>query len=286
MLKRIGRISIILMVYAALLGIGLYTWKGVSTPPAVQAQSFEPFSRTFSVPYSASNQYILSCTTSSSGCIPNFKQVAHTVTEATVGTPDVSCESLLDFTNDGTHYFTLAGGGATPTSTTVTYSANGYYQGYRIKTGPCSVPQTITYTGYSVTVPLNNVTSASSISFENVTSLLPSQFLPPVIESLNCLNTNTSTAYLQLMLTASATEPPLGTALDIFLQLGIPAGANYTFSNTNFDFLSLSASSLAVYSWIGAATAYNGSTPVSDPVYCTIQWNFSGPYSPFNPPSQ
>lgn len=284
MLKQIGRISILLVVYAALLGVSLYTWKGVNNPPSVQAQSFEPFSRTFIIPFSASNQYIPSCTTGSTGCIPNFKQVAHTITESVSATPDTTCESLLDFTSDGTHYFTMAAGGATPTSTSVTYSANGYYQGYRIKVGPCSVAQTITYTGYSGAEPVNNITSAQTYYFTGAQAILSNPFTPPVIQSLNCTNTNNSLAFIQLLFTTTNSAPSLGSSADE-LDIPIAASASYSFPNTNFDFLSLSLNASATYFWMGAATALRGSTAVSDPVYCTIQWNTSGPYVPFNPPS-
>jgi hypothetical protein len=253
--------------------------------PDVQAQSFEPFYKVFNVPASGSVQYIPSCTTGTAGCIPNFKQVGHSVTEQTAAGVSGFCQSLLDFSVDNVKFSTLAAGTTSTLNTqgVVSYSANGYYNYYRIKVGPCNAPQTITYVGYSNVLPLQNISTAGTDTITGPVPVLSNLFVPAVIQSFTCLNTNSSAAYLQLMVTPTSATPTLGGA-SVFLQIPLAGSAEYTFP-VNLTLQSLSQIAGYNYLWIGAATAFSGSTPVTNPVYCTFQFNLSGPYTPFNPPS-
>ncbi len=255
--------------------------------PQVEAQGFAPASKTFTVPsFLSGNQYIPACTISQNGCINNIKAVSHSVVEQLSAVPSGECASELDFSSDNVKYFSFAGGITTLAASTAaaTYTGNGYYNYVRVKLWPCSVTQTITYTGYSVSQPIAPISQFRSVNFTTAAALVAGpQTIPLVMQSFQCLNTNASTAFLQLLLNSSPTPPTLGSASD-FLDIAIPTGL-YSYPGSNFTFASLSQSSVYSYFWAGASTTLAGATGVTDPVYCTFQYNVSGPFFPFNPPS-
>lgn len=286
-MMHVKRIAILTLGYVALLSAGLFMVDSLIPPSRVKAQSFEPYSKTFTIPaFLSGNQYIPACTTGSTGCIPNFKQVSHSVIETIGSVPSGECASELDFSSDNATFFTFAGGVATlgASSAAATYSGNGYYQYTRIKVWPCSVAQTITYTGYSTPQPLAPVSEFRSVNFTTAAAdVAGPQTIPLLFQSFQCLNTNASTVFLQMLFNSSSSVPTLGGTSD-FLDIAIPAGF-YSYPQANFTFASISQSSVYTYFWVGASTTLKGATGVTDSVYCTFQFNVSGPFFPFNPPS-
>lgn len=280
-------LSILFAVGILSAGLLILHFANVATndPPTVFAQSFEPFTRTFTIPASASVQYIPTCTTGQTGCIPNLKQIGHTVTEATTAGVLGRCGSLLDFSNDQVNWYTFAAGSTSTLSTQgiTSYSANGYYNYYRIKLSACNVTQTVTYVGYSSPLPLQNISTAATDTIASVVPIISNSFTPFVIQSMSCLNTNGATAYLQFLVTNTNSTPALGT--DDFLDIAIPANNLPISYPLNLTLQSLSQQAGYNYFWMGAATTFKGSTAVSEPVYCTFEFNLSGPYVPYNPPS-
>ena len=276
----------ILATLAISFGLGHVAERWI-TPPTVEAQGAGSanFTRTFSLPASASPQYIPACTATGTNCIPNYKQIAHSVTMILPATPTLLCASLLDFSADGTNFLTLASGQVQQASTTGTLFANGYEPYIRIKVLPCNEPQTVIYTGYSTVVPTVPVATSIDVNVTGGPSLIISNPPTPlVISGFNCLNTGSSVAYGQLFLTAAATPTPtLGTG--IALNFAIPANGTYTYPGALFTFYSLSLMSSLNYLWLGAATGHGGGTGASSPIDCTFTYNGTGPYYPFNPPS-
>jgi hypothetical protein len=266
-------------IIAALLGVGfslsvLYLLNHVPVP-TVQAQGFAPFELTFQLPASLSAQYIPSCTISSKNCIPDYKQVAHTIFEIpTAGA--AACNSLIDGSNDGTNYLTFgATSQSSGTPTQFSTTVNGYFPYTRIKVLPCTVAQTITYIGYSSPQPLlfsSNLAVATSIS--SATSI-QTFYTPFVITGFQCSYPETTGfAFLELYF-----------ATPFNFELPIPAGQIFNYSGPPLSGIAMGASVGTNVLHAKAVTAQGGATPVTTPVECDFEFNSSGPFNPFFPVS-
>jgi hypothetical protein len=252
-------------------------------PPSVQAQGFEPFSKTFYIPAGLTTTIIPACTTGSSGCIPNYKQVAHQISDTFAGSSSASnCGILIDGSTENSSFFTLAAlppGPATLNEAFVS-SVNGYFPYVRLKAFPCSVAQTITYVGFSTPLPFLNQSFNAWDKVSTVTSIaaFPSAFL---LNSFSCSNNAATAAYLQVFFTA--TSPTLGTGF--FYEFGLPANSTHVFPGPAINSYASSSGLTSTNLYAGAVTTQGGSTAVGTPIDCNFQLNPSGPFFPFNPPS-
>lgn len=253
--------------------------------PTVQAQGFEPFSKTFTVPVSLTTTIIPACTTGSTECIPNYKQIAHQVSDSFAGSSSpTNCGILIDGSNDNLSYYTLAaippGNGAL--HEIFTTQVNGYFPYIRLKLFACDVAQTITYVGFSMPLPFLNqsVTQWDPIGAIGPVAQFPS---PYILNSFTCTNNAASPAYLQLYIGNST--PTLGTGF--IYEAGIPANQTLAFAGPPIN--SYASDVHAGVSWTslyaGAATTLGGGTAVSTNIDCNFQLNPSGPFFPFNAPS-
>ena len=250
------------------------------TPSTVEAQSFAPFAVTVTFPASGSEQTLPACTTGGTNCIPNYKQIGHSVGVTYASTPAATCNSILEASYDNIHFLSLA----TVTSTYAVGStliqgaqANGYYGYMRVEVQPCNKAQTVTYVGYASPLPLPNL----SMNITQQVSTLATVYSfnqPFILTGFECTNASSSPAYLQLFFTAGNT---LGTAWVFEAQVGQDAPFVYSGPPiSSFGSLTLgTANTLQA----GAATGQGGSTAVSTALDCNFQVNQFGPYAPFNP---
>lgn len=274
------RIAILTLIALGLFLAGTCLIHSPSGQPA--AQSFEPFTKTFNLPVSASAQIIPMCSTSSVNCIPDYKQVSHSVTFTMTGL--YACSFQLDASADNIAFFTIAANSTVPGNllTTLTAQANGYYPYLRIKVPPCASAVTVSYTGYS---------SAQIISYTGYPFVLTvSSFVtngygflsPTVLQGLTCTNSDTTnTAWLSVVANQVTQTVPGFTI--IWTPVG--PGATYTYSGPPISLLGITGVDYYNYLYLRGCTSSACSATVTNPFYCNVEMNGSGPYYPFFPPS-
>ena len=258
------------------------------TPPTVEAQGAGSanVTRTFSLPASASAQYIPACTTSGTNCIPNYKQVSQSA-GITMASPS-ACGVLIDASFDDVNFQTIGAnsqGGLTPTGTlyTIIAQANGNYPYVRLKIPACSVATTITYFGYGASQP---ITVNGSPFYTGVTSYASTglgYLTPTVLQNVQCTNPDTNTAWLWI--TANGASGRSGLTDIILLEIPIAPGATYYYNGPPICLLCSNQSTTKNYLYFQATTTSAGTTPVSVPVWCGFESNGSGPYYPYAPVS-
>ena len=272
-------------------------WLSVSNPVKVEAQGTgqNTFSIAFSLPASTSVQYIPACTaTVTTGCIPNFNQVGHSVIVTSKGV-GLGCEVLIDGSENNTNFNTIAALEPYSDSSGAANlrglaSANGYFPYTRLKVFACTVGMSITYIGYGSQLP---ILPASTSFIQNIAAITQIRTVlgggsgnailtPMVLEGFECSNPDSATAYLQLW--AATGTPTLGTGYQY--QVAIPGNSVFTYSGPPINLFSLNPNvAHQLYFYGGASTAAGGSTAVSTSLNCNFQINPAGPYYPFNPPS-
>jgi hypothetical protein len=274
-----------LLILGTLCGLAL-AFVMVPWPPSkVSAQSFEPFTKTFNLPASASAQIIPNCTTGSTGCIPGFKQVAHSVT-LTMSTA-AACGFLLDASADNSTFNTIAAnstGGVEGYGTifTVTAQANGYYPYLRIKVLPCTSSVTVTYTGYNSPQPINFTGFASHFAVTSYGSVsLLGHLTPTVILGLQCGNTDTSAVAYLWVAANLATRVPASDV--VLLQIPIGPSATWDYSGPPINVLGVTQNTALNWLYFQGTTTASGGTNVTNPILCNLQTTGSGPYYPFFP---
>jgi hypothetical protein len=256
----------------------------VVAPACALAQSFEPFTKVFSLPASVSNQIIPMCSTGSTGCIPDYKQVSHSVT-LTMSTP-AACGFLLDASSDNSIFNTIAAnstGGMIGYGTikTVTAQANGYYPYLRIKVLPCSYAVSVSYTGYSNSQQINFTGYPSVIAVTSYGTTGLGYLTPTVLQGLSCTNTDSAnTAWLHVLANAATRIAPDDF---ILMETGIGPSATWNYFGPPINLLGVTQTTALNYLYFGAFTTSSGATPVTNPVLCNFQSNGSGPYYPFFP---
>lgn len=258
------------LICAALLFVGN------REPSTVQAQSFEPFSRTFTINPSGSATYIPACTTTQNNCIPNFKQVGHQISTTFSTPPSAGCVSQLQGSNDNAHFFPLVSTNLGFTSVGIQSAAvtNGYFPYLRILVNSCNLIQTVTYVGFSTPIPNNSQSITAWQEISSITTI--AEFVTPfLVNGMSCTNNSGSPAYLQLSF-AHTIPPNLGSGFNF--EVGIPAGEVYVFSGPPINSLATTNSLAATNFYAGAATDQSGSTAVSTPLDCNFQINPYGPY--------
>jgi hypothetical protein len=257
-----GAFMLLVLILAAIT-ISLLPW---SKPQKVEAQ-FAGQS-TFSLPFninipgsSSTPQYTI---------IPNRGQVAETISyswDANCAPPFTSGNIYLEGSNDNANWFVLtaSAGVYSSTGSAVMYS-NGYFTYKRLSFPACGTSALAstysgTYTGYTIPLPLNNVTpTIFPVSVQAAAALGPVGFY--LVSGFQCFNPNASTAYLAI-------------GSDVLI-IGIPAGQVYNYQGPAF--LGNRASTN-----IGAYTTPALSTAVSTAVPCTVELT-SGPFYPLSPP--
>lgn len=238
--------------------------------PKVEAQAQTSFSQnfTFTGANQGVNQYIK---------IPNRAQTAHTVEIR--WSSGSGCPIQLDGSADGTNWFAIASA-ANPTNALSTagyefLTANGYFTFLRIKvfgsTSCSGIAHTGTYTGYQCILPVSNIlTVADYNNFKDITQLTFVTLNGPAngIKSFQCLNTNASSAWLQIFNSVS----PASLGPGFLYQMVIGASSPFIYSGPEI----VGQNTF----WVGAATADSGNTKVTNPVICNFQEDFSGPWLP------
>lgn len=227
---------------------------------AVQAQGFEPFSKTFTLPASSSAQYIPACTTIIANCIPNFKQVAHSVTWVYANsTPALrACGIMLDGSADNSIFQTFGANGNTEPLNSGSFPANGYFDYVRIKATACaSSSLTITYTGYSTALPITNLASpalSNPYSFMSPT-VIEASATPSVLIGFQCSNSSMTGAYVQIGVSPTLSLPALG-GPDVLLCQLVPASGYYSY--TGPPIFPVGHAALPQYWFAGASTSAGG----------------------------
>jgi hypothetical protein len=144
--------------------------------------------------------------------------------------------------------------------------SNGYFTYKRLSFPACgtsALPSTYsgTYTGYTIPLPLNNVTpTIFPVSVQAAAALGPVGFY--LVSGFQCFNPNASVAYLAIGFEN--------------LVVGIPAGQVYNYQGPAFIGNRATTN-------IGAFTTPALTTPVSTAVPCTVELT-SGPFYPLSPP--
>lgn len=249
--------------------------------PPVEAQSggSGTFTLVIQAPASGSTTYF---------AIPNRNQVASTII-MTGPSAHTVCGGMLDASTNNSNFFTLAAGtynlfDEAFGQASTTFSANGWWPYYRVKVVPCTQPQTITVVGYGAALPLSPIVTDESKSFTSPVAIQVSALVPFTVTGFDCYNSNSSTAFVQLLFTPTAATPTLGGAYD-FQDFAIAGNSVFSYRGSPFSAYSFSSSTQNPNFWAGAATAFEGSTAVTDAVVCNFQINNTGPFTPFNPPS-
>jgi hypothetical protein len=257
---RVGLLALILLgaVFGSIEVLQLYS------PAHVEAQGFEPFIKTFTLPASASVQYILPCTTGSTNCIPNFKQVAHTVTyKYTTSTNLVSaCGILLDGSIDNSTWQTFAANGNAVGAQNGSFNADGYYPFYRIKLTACTYSAvTITYVGYGSTLPVETIPypAAGNTYSLKAPAIVQRWATPATLTSFQCSNPDPSNAaYLQMFIDVWPATPALG--VGSFFTLLIPPKGTVLFAGPPISFYAATHSITKNNLYAGASTAPGGNS--------------------------
>ena len=259
--------AVVRVALGIILGSSLAWWiLWMPKPQKVEAQ-FAGQS-TFSLPFSlnidghsTAPQYVI---------IPNRGQVAETISyswDAHCSPPFTSGNIYLEGSNNNANWFVLTASGGLYSSTgyAVMYS-NGYFTYKRLSFPACgtsALPSTYsgTYTGYTIPLPLNNVTpTIFPVSVQAAAALGPVGFY--LVSGFQCFNPNASVAYLAIGFEN--------------LVVGIPAGQVYNYQGPAFIRNRPTTN-------IGAFTTPALTTPVSTAVPCTVELT-SGPFYPLSPP--
>ena len=281
MVRSSVRLGLVLMV------IGMLVWlfppggrrKGVEAQGGFAGQnSFQvPF---HSVPQSSTPQVIV---------IPNRNQLAHTVTftwTVAGGMPIGVCSMLLDGSNDGQTWQTMAATSVLTGSGTTTglIYANGYFNFLRLKFSACQLGGAVgVYTGYAVPLPINQM--ADRLTQTNYSSIfaVADYETPYLLLSFQCFNPNGSTGYLQLW--KSATTPVLG-GPGYFYQIGIPGGATFNYDGAAIPSKAMLGGTFPGEPlWAAVTTTPGGAVPVATGLPCSFQTTGSSPFYPINPVS-
>lgn len=271
MRKQAIRITLALTVLLGAWIVGGKLPDFVSPQMHVQAQGFEPFARTFTLPTSHSIQYVPACTTGSQTCIPNFKQVGHTITyDYATGTPALigQCTLLFDGSTDNKTWQTLAASGNTLGSLHGSFSANTYFTYYRIKEPPCIYSDvTITYVGYSTALPIDTLTFPAS-SFvgpstprevADIVVAQPALPSPGILAGFQCANPDpNNTAYLQLFLNTSPAVPIFTLGSTAFMTLAVPPSGSVFFNGPALSYYAVTHATTADTLYAGASTVPGG----------------------------
>jgi hypothetical protein len=236
-------------------------------PRQVQAQgggTGQSFTLKFTIPASASINYILPCSaTLTSGCIPNYKQVGQTINYSFATNPGLhllrNCGILLDGSNDNVNFETFAASGNPFGQQNGSFSANGYYPYYRIKALPCAVSAlSIIYVGYGTQIPISPLSYAgispfqvSPISVAASTQADPQWVTPAILTGFQCFNPGGSAAFLQLYVAASA--PTMGVGMVYGLE--IPAGQTVSYGGPPLSYYALTNGATVNKLFAAAATA-------------------------------
>jgi hypothetical protein len=217
--------------------------------------------------------------TESTLSIKNIGQAAGSVQYNAL--PNAACPILLEGSADDSHWWLLASSAPSlirNSQSSGLFYANGFNSYYRLVfnpngSGTCNnLTETGSYYGYSAPLPINKQDAWYEVdSASSPTAITSSNVIAWALDGLQCTNTGTSTAYLQLFSATSA--PTLGTAF--FYQIGIASGQ--TLSATSFGIVQDSGQLFA-----GASTAVSGST-AGGPVNCDFQINATGPFYPLLP---
>lgn len=211
--------------------------------------------------------------------LPNFGQVAHSIQYQWQSASP--CGFVLDGSQDGTNWSTIAAGTSSTSSNNLYTYANGYFSQERLKINPNSATCTGSklvgvYAGYQMPLPLIPVTSTSRIG--NIASPVAGNTnygTPVLLSAFQCFNSDpTNTTYLQLF--DSATSPTLGES--VIYEMGIAPLSSFSFPAAVFFVISNRL-------WLGAATAPGGNVAAATPIVCNVQLSFTGPFYPLNPSS-
>ena len=254
MLKRIASPWVLGVSVLTLFSAFLY-WVDRIPLPTVEAQSgTAPFTVTVTLPASNLTQYIPPCVSVSTGCIRGANQVADTVQYFYALQHDRTvrnCGITLDGSSDNVNWQTVAASGNAAGNQNGTFQANGYFYYKRIRLLPCTNSAvTVTYTGYSASVPINNQ-SFPSISTTATTPVTVGTewYTPSAMTGLQCSNPDPSNAaWLQVFWQPN--QPILGGSL--FFNIMIPANSTYNYSGPPISVIQQTGS--PGYYWIGAAT--------------------------------